>query len=106
MSCRAIGSSAAGPGRTTPRSAMRFNKKTVVITGGAGHLGRAVAQAVGEFGAELGLPDMEEGKTGSHLFLQTGLTSAERVQSAAERIRERFGRIDVLCNIAGAFRMG
>ena len=28
------------------------------------------------------------------------------MQSAADRILERFGRIDVLCNIAGAFRMG
>ena len=85
---------------------MRFNKKTVVITGGAGHLGRAVAQAFGELGADLALLDMKEGKTGSHLFLQTDLTSAESVQRAAERTLERFGRIDVLCNIAGAFRMG
>ena len=85
---------------------MRFNKKTVVITGGAGHLGRAVAQAFGELGADLALLDMKEGKTGSHLFLQTDLTNPESVQSAADRILERFGRIDVLCNIAGAFRMG
>jgi NAD(P)-dependent dehydrogenase (short-subunit alcohol dehydrogenase family) len=85
---------------------MRFDQRTVVITGAAGHLGRVVANAFGELGANLVLLDAREEKLGSHLFLKTDLRDAESVQRAANQALERFGRIDVLCNIAGAFRMG
>ena len=77
-----------------------------MVTGASGHLGRAVAQAFAELGANLALLDMREEKAGSHLFLRTDLRQAESVQRSAEQTLERFGRIDVLCNIAGAFRMG
>jgi NAD(P)-dependent dehydrogenase (short-subunit alcohol dehydrogenase family) len=85
---------------------MRFDKRTVMVTGAAGHLGRAVAKAFDELGASLVLLDMKEEKAGSHLFLQADLRDAESVQRAAHTALQRFGRIDVLCNIAGAFRMG
>jgi NAD(P)-dependent dehydrogenase (short-subunit alcohol dehydrogenase family) len=85
---------------------MRFDQRTVVITGAAGHLGRVVANAFGELGANLVLLDAREEKLGSHLFVKTDLRDAESVQRAVNQALERFGRIDVLCNIAGAFRMG
>jgi len=76
-----------------------------MITGAAGHLGRAVTKAFAELGASLALVDRREEKS-EHLFLQADLRDAQSVQRAADRVLERFGRIDVLCNIAGAFRMG
>jgi NAD(P)-dependent dehydrogenase (short-subunit alcohol dehydrogenase family) len=85
---------------------MRFDQRTVMVTGAAGHLGRVVANAFDQLGANLVLLDAREEKLGSHLFLKTDLRDAGSVQRAADQALERFGRIDVLCNIAGAFRMG
>ena len=56
---------------------MRFDQRTVMITGAAGHLGRAVAQAFAELGANLVLLDAREEKSGSHLFIKTDLRDAE-----------------------------
>jgi NAD(P)-dependent dehydrogenase (short-subunit alcohol dehydrogenase family) len=85
---------------------MRFDQRTVMVTGAAGHLGRAVARAFDELGASLVLLDTKPEKPGSHFFIQADLRDADSVQRAADQALERFGRIDVLCNIAGAFRMG
>ncbi len=85
---------------------MRFDKRTVLVTGAAGHLGRAVAKGFGDLGAQLVLLDMRAEKAGAHLFLQADLRDAESVRTAVAKALERFQRIDVLCNIAGAFRMG
>jgi NAD(P)-dependent dehydrogenase (short-subunit alcohol dehydrogenase family) len=85
---------------------MPFANKTVLVTGAAGHLGRVVAQAFGELGANLVLLDMKEAQAGSHLFVKTDLRDRESIGAAVRKAQERHGRIDVLCNIAGAFRMG
>jgi NAD(P)-dependent dehydrogenase (short-subunit alcohol dehydrogenase family) len=85
---------------------MRLDERTVMITGAAGHLGRAVAKAFENLGARLVLLDMNAEPGGPHVFLQVDLRYAASVQRAADQALERFGRIDVLCNIAGAFRMG
>ena len=89
-----------------PPSAMRFDKRTVIVTGAAGHLGRAVAKSFADLGANLVLLDMREEAPGAHVFVSVDLRSADSVRAAVGKALERFGRIDVLCNIAGAFRMG
>src|SRR5207248_6546357 len=40
------------------------------------------------------------------LVLEADLLDAQSVQAAVAKIVQRFGGIDVLCNIAGGFRMG
>jgi NAD(P)-dependent dehydrogenase (short-subunit alcohol dehydrogenase family) len=88
---------------------MRFDKRTVMVTGASGNLGRAVAQAFAELGASLVLLDVKRGELRdgeTRFFLETDLLSADSVRAALDKALERFGRIDVLCNIAGAFRMG
>jgi NAD(P)-dependent dehydrogenase (short-subunit alcohol dehydrogenase family) len=40
------------------------------------------------------------------VFMDVNLLNPDSVVSAVGKALERFGRIDVLCNIAGAFRMG
>ena len=83
--------------------------RTVVLTGAAGTLGRAVASAFADIGASLALLDVKPGgiQDGARqVFVQTDLLDAQSVQAAADQVLQRFGRIDVLCNLAGGFRMG
>jgi NAD(P)-dependent dehydrogenase (short-subunit alcohol dehydrogenase family) len=65
--------------------------RTVVITGASGNLGNAVANAFA--GDKLVLLDRKTG---------VDLLDAKSVQAALEKLE----RVDVLCNIAGGFRMG
>lgn len=88
---------------------MRMDKRAVMVTGASGHLGRAVAKAFADLGAQLILLDVRRGnlkESDTQVFLQTDLLDPQSVQAAAAKALERFGRIDVLCNIAGGFRMG
>lgn len=92
---------------------MMFSDKTVVITGAAGNLGRAVAAHFADLGAHLGLIDLHTASlaadfpdAGRHLRVDADLRQADAALSATQQIVSRFGRIDVLCNLAGGFRMG
>ncbi len=93
---------------------MSFESKTVLITGAAGNLGRAVAQAFADQDARLVLIDLHAEKlrktfgdeTAQRLFVAAALLQADDAAAAVKRAIERFGRIDVLCNLAGGFRMG
>jgi NAD(P)-dependent dehydrogenase (short-subunit alcohol dehydrogenase family) len=77
--------------------------RTVMITGAAGNLGRAVADAFK--GDALVLLDLKGSNLGDG-FIATDLLDPKSVQAAVDQALARFKRIDVLCNIAGGFRMG
>ena len=80
---------------------MPASDRVVVVTGGAGNLGRAVADAFRNDGAHVVALDRRgEG------ILETNLLDQKSVDRSVEQILARHGRIDVLCNIAGGFRMG
>jgi NAD(P)-dependent dehydrogenase (short-subunit alcohol dehydrogenase family) len=93
---------------------MDFQDRTVVITGAAGNLGRAVAKAFADRGARLVLIDRaREGlarafrsDTATQWLAATNLLDQADVDAALRKAVDRFGRVDVLCNIAGGFRMG
>ena len=93
---------------------MSFKGKVVLVTGAAGNLGRAVAQAFAEQGAALVLVDIDlkrlqqvHGNDGDTQLLATAdLRSAAPAADVVKAALSRFGRIDVLANIAGGFRMG
>jgi len=93
---------------------LTFEAKTCLITGAAGNLGRAVGAAFGSAGASLVLLDREVkslraaygDKPERFLLLEVDLLNAGAVAKAVETALQRFPRIDVLCNIAGGFRMG
>ena len=93
-----------------------FNESVVIITGAAGNLGRAVAQAFAARGAHLALVDrnvdgMHEtidacsGHASAKLF-PTNLIDAAAVDDSIAQVLAAFQRIDVLANIAGGFKMG
>lgn len=91
---------------------MRFSGKTCLITGAAGNLGRAVAGAFASAGASLILVDLDDKVLRSaygrdderKALVRADLLDAASVAQAVAAAR--FDRIDVLCNIAGGFRMG
>ena len=87
--------------------------KTIVVTGGFGALGRAVAEAaVGRGGMVAALdvaPQPPAGLTeglGPNALLLGGadLSSAEGAAKAIGAVKARFRRIDALINIAGGFK--
>ncbi|HYG88542.1 MAG TPA: SDR family NAD(P)-dependent oxidoreductase [Azospirillum sp.] len=93
---------------------MNFENRTVLVTGAAGNLGRAVAVTFARSGANLVLVDRAhealEGDFGvdeeRRLLLAADLLDPASVDAAVATALRRFGQIDVLCNIAGGFRMG
>lgn len=93
---------------------MAHGRSTVIVTGAAGNLGRAVVQAFAAQGASLVLlnrhperladlfgPDGEQ-----QLSIGVDLLVQSEVDRAMQRAVERFGRVHVLCNLSGGFRMG
>lgn len=93
---------------------MDFTNRTVLITGAAGNLGQAVAKIFAAQGANLVLFDLKQEslervfgtEQAKQMLIAVNLLDAEQVNKAIASVCERFGRIDVLCNIAGGFRMG
>ncbi len=89
---------------------MRFSGKICLITGAAGNLGRAVASAFAAEGASLILMDHHE----EHLRSTFGsegkgkafaLADLRDARSVARALHDD-AKIEILCNIAGGFRMG
>jgi NAD(P)-dependent dehydrogenase (short-subunit alcohol dehydrogenase family) len=89
---------------------VNFRGKTCLITGAAGNLGRAVAKAFAAEGASLVLMDHQK----DHLQSAHGnegegrrfaLADVRDAQSVARALPAGI-RIDILCNVAGGFRMG
>ena len=78
-----------------------FVGKSVVVTGAAGALGRAVAEAFHNKGAKVTGIDVVEADTDFRLLI-VDLMNLEDVRKAVTEI----GSIDVLENIAGGFTMG
>lgn len=93
---------------------MDMHNTTVMVTGAAGNLGRAVANAFAAQGFNLVLVDLLRERleqsygleTGQRLFAPANLLEQDQVHAAVQAAVARFGRIDVLCNLAGGFRMG
>ena len=87
--------------------------KTIVITGGLGALGSAVAEAAAKRGASVALldyaPTVPEGfaeRLGANTLIVGGidLTSLTAAETAMASIKAKFGRLDALLNIAGGFQ--
>ncbi len=85
--------------------------EVVVITGASAGLGRAIAQAFGKRGAQIGLlargrDGLEAAKSeieasgGRALVLPTDVADAKQVEAAAEAVEREFGPIDVWVNDA------
>jgi short-subunit dehydrogenase len=89
-----------------------WKEKVVLITGASSGIGRALAVELGKRGARLGLTARraeellkvaeEVGRAGGEaLALPADVRDPEAMREAAERVRERWGRVDVLIANAG-----
>jgi gluconate 5-dehydrogenase len=87
--------------------------RVALVTGGSRGLGLQIAGALGEFGASLALvarrkADLDaaveqlNGTGCTAVGFATDLGTPEAASNLTERVMERFGRIDVLVNNAGA----
>ncbi len=78
----------------------RLQGRVCVVTGASGGIGAATVEIFQREGATVVGVDLLDGAPGD-LALQVDVTSEEDVKSAFERVREEYGRIDVLFNNAG-----
>lgn len=91
-----------------------FEGRTVMVTGAAGNLGRAVASAFGAAGANRVLIDLDGAglrsvfgdDDGRQIAIAADLANRDAIEAACKEACRKFGRIDVLCNVAGGFYMG
>ena len=94
-----------------------FSDRVVIITGAAGNLGRAVAQAFRTAGAKLVLVDRAADRlprlfpnlvdSPDHIMATSvDMTDAHAVEATVEEAIKRFGQVDVLVNTVGGYRAG
>lgn len=94
---------------------MASDIKTAIVTGAGGSLGYATVHQLLEQGFQVAVLE----RNMEHLRLRFGdatnarllpvaadVTDLANCQNAVDQVRQRWGRIDALCNIAGGFSMG
>jgi NAD(P)-dependent dehydrogenase (short-subunit alcohol dehydrogenase family) len=95
---------------------LNLSGKIALVTGAAGALGSQVAALFDQAGAKLVLVDLamdnlhasHSNRLGSNTIrlVAADLTDENAVQSMVQQARSIFGKIDILANIAGGFKMG
>lgn len=89
-----------------------LRSKIAVVTGGASGIGRGIAEALIEQGAQVVIADIKERplhKTADEIgatALQVDVAQAESVEALAQAVQDRFGKVDIVCNNAGVGSMG
>jgi 3-oxoacyl-[acyl-carrier protein] reductase len=93
----------------------RLVGRTAIVTGGAKGIGRGIAEAFANEGADIAIADIvshdqaspvietikEAGRRA--LFIRTDVADEQQVQSMVESAHTAFGHIDILVNNAGIF---
>src|SRR5215207_562981 len=97
-------------------STMQFENQVALITGGGGGIGRAAAQRFLDEGARVVLSGTRQAKleaardaldpSGERVHIHAGqITTREQAHALVAAAIERFGRVDVLVNSTGIFRI-
>lgn len=95
----------------------RFENKTVLVTGAAAGIGRATVERLAEEGASLVCADVqaqeveETAKKARELgaeavAVRCDVSDPASVEATVDETVERFGGLDVLCNVAGILKFG
>jgi NAD(P)-dependent dehydrogenase (short-subunit alcohol dehydrogenase family) len=99
----------------TDRGIFDLTGKVALITGGSRGLGRAVAEAVAAFGADVAVAARDQGKIDETLAIlarykvktlgiSIDVTREEDIKRMVDETLKKFGRIDILFNNAGIAR--
>lgn len=91
-----------------------LNDKVAVVTGASSGLGKQMSLALARQGAKLAVlarrverleefkPELLKAGAPEVLALKCDVTSTEEIDAAAAQVEEKFGRVDILLNCAGA----
>lgn len=102
---------------TTMKNSLDFSEKSIIVTGGARGIGRAVVQAFAEAGANVVIADLrleDANRTAAAVghcscrrvvALQTDVTKRDDIDKLRDETLRMFGQIDVLVNCAGWDRL-
>lgn len=86
---------------------LNLENKTVIVTGGASGIGKAVAQEFLNVGANVVISDMAkeepmmEPSSGKLLYVRADVTKRQDIVMMIEKTKQVFGTVDVLVNNAG-----
>ena len=91
---------------------MRFENKSVIITGGGGKIGKAYAIGFAKEGAKVALPDIASADHvvkairdmgGTAISMACDVSDEKSVKSMVDEVAKQFGSVDVLVNNAAYF---
>ncbi|WP_287824363.1 SDR family oxidoreductase [Clostridium sp.] len=91
------------------KSWLELEGKTVIVTGGASGIGKAVVQEFLDNGANVVVGDMstdapafqKKDSSGEELYIKTDVANYDSVNEMVSKAKEKFGKIDILVNNAG-----
>jgi NAD(P)-dependent dehydrogenase (short-subunit alcohol dehydrogenase family) len=91
---------------------MRFENKSVIITGGGGKIAKAYAMAFAAEGAKVSLPDIAsadhvvkaiQDMGGTAISMKCDVSDEQSVKAMVDETAKQFGTVDVLINNAAYF---
>jgi NAD(P)-dependent dehydrogenase (short-subunit alcohol dehydrogenase family) len=91
---------------------MRFDGKSVIITGGGGKIGKAYAIGFAKEGAKVALPDIASADHvvkairdmgGTAISMACDVSDERSVKGMVDQVAKEFGSVDVLVNNAAYF---
>jgi NAD(P)-dependent dehydrogenase (short-subunit alcohol dehydrogenase family) len=103
---------------STTQGQSRLQNKIAIVTGGASGIGRAIALRFASEGAHVVIADKVAASRSpkeselthdaiqalgqKSVFIETDVTSAASVDELIRKTVQEFGRLDIMCNNAGA----
>lgn len=82
-----------------------FTDRVAIVTGGAGGIGRVVAETMLGLGARVAVTDLREPDVPGTLGVQMDVTDAESASAGIDRIVAELGTPSILVQAAGIFRI-
>ena len=91
---------------------MKFEGKTVIVTGSARGIGRAIAEKFAEMGARVVISDLDQQQVeqvaaeigNDAIGIVANVTSGEDIENLFGQVKKKYGNIDVVVNNAGVTR--